>query len=283
MADEQSIGRRSRLFWLIEPMLFLLLAVASTWPLASQIDAAIPTGRERVATVPLFNLWTVWWNADRAEEGFANYWNAPIFAQAANAFALSETQPTTAVVSPVVWTSESRALAYNLYLLTMLVANGWAGSVLVRSLTNNRFVGICGGAALLLLPFVHWQLGVLQLAQLSGILLTLHFLIRFLTDYRMQDALLAGGAIGFCYLSCNYYGYQLCLTLLFALPVLLAKRCNIRRLATGGAVSVVVASTIILPIALTQLSTSSRHGWDRRAETVSRLSAVQDDYFRTLW
>jgi hypothetical protein len=66
MADEQSIGRRSRLFWLIEPMLFLLLAVASTWPLASQIDAAIPTGRERVATVPLFNLWTVWWNADRA-------------------------------------------------------------------------------------------------------------------------------------------------------------------------------------------------------------------------
>jgi len=283
MADEQSIGRRSRPFWLIEPMLFLLLAVASTWPLASQIDDAIPTGHEGVATVPLFNLWTVWWNADRVANGFANYWNAPIFAPAENAFALSETQPTTAVVAPVVWTSESRALAYNLYLLTMLVANGWAGSVLVRGLTNNRFVGICGGAALLLLPFVHWQLGVLQLTQLSGILLTLHFLIRFLTDYRMKDALLAGVATGFCYLSCNYYGYQLCLTLLFALPVLLAKRCNVRRLATGGAVSAVVAITIILPIALTQLSTSSRHSWDRRSETVSRLSAVQDDYLRTLW
>jgi len=283
MPHQQNAAEHVHPVWLWDVFVFLLLAVASTWPLASQIDAAIPTGRERVATVPLFNLWTVWWNADRAAEGFANYWNAPIFAPAENAFALSETQPTTAVVAPVVWTSESRALAYNLYLLTMLVANGWAGSVLVRGLTNNRFVGICGGAALLLLPFVHWQLGVLQLAQLSGILLTLHFLIRFLTDYRMNDALLAGVATGLCYLSCNYYGYQLCLTLLFALPVLLAKRCNVRRLATGGAIAVVVASAIILPIALPQLSTSSRHSWDRRSETVSRLSAVQDDYLRTLW
>lgn len=283
MADEQSIGRCSRLIWLIEPLLFLLLAVASTWPLARQIDRAIPTGQERVATVPLFNQWTVWWNADRAAEGFSNYWNAPIFVPSEIAFALSEAQPTTAVVAPVVWTSKSRALPYNLYLLTMLVANGWAGSLLIRGLTRNRWAGLCGGAALLLLPFVHWQLGVLQLTQLSGILLTLHFLIQFLTDYRMKDALLAGVAIGFCYLSCNYFGYQLCLTLLFALPVLLAKRCHLSRLATGGVVSVVVASTIILPIALTQLSASSQQSWDRRDETVTRLSAVQDDYFRAVW
>lgn len=283
MTDEQSIGRSSRLSWLIEPLLFLLLAVASTWPLARQIDDAIPTGRERVATVPLFNQWTVWWNADRAADGFANYWNAPIFAPCEIAFALSETQPTSAVVASVVWTSESRALPYNLYLLSILVANGWAGSVLVRGLTNNRFVGNCGGAAFLLLPFVHWQLGVLQLTQLSGILLTLHCLIRFLTDYRMNDALLAGGATGLCYLSCNYYGYQLCLTLLFALPVLLAKRCSLIRLAAGGAIAVVVASTVILPIVITQLSASSRQSWDRRDETVTRLSAVQDDYFRAVW
>ena len=268
---------------LIEPLLFLLLAVASTWPLARQIDRAIPTGRERVATVPLFNQWTVWWNADRAAEEFSNYWNAPIFAPSEIAFALSEAQPTTAVVAPVVWTSTSRALPYNLYLLTMLVANGWAGSLLIRGLTRNRLAGLCGGAALLLLPFVHWQLGVLQLTQLSGILLTLHFLIQFLTDYRMKDALLAGLATGFCYLSCNYFGYQLCLTLLFSLPVLLAKRCHLPRLGTGGVVSVVVASAIILPIALTQLSASSRQSWDRREETVTRLSAVQDDYFRAVW
>lgn len=283
MADEQSIGRSSRLFWLIELILFLLLAVASTWPLARQIDSAIPTGRERVATVPLFNQWTVWWNADRAAEGFANYWNAPIFAPSEISFALSETQPTTAVVAPVVWKSKSRALPYNLYLLTMLAANGWAGSVLVRGLTRNRLAGICGGAVFLLLPFVHWQLGVLQLAQLSGILLTLHFLIQFLTDYRMKDALLAGVTTGFCYSSCNYYGYQLCLTLLFALPVLLVKRCHLPRLAAGGVVSVVVASMIMLPVVLTQLSASSRQSWDRREETVTLLSAVQDDYFRAVW
>lgn len=268
---------------LFEVAFFVLLALFSTWPLAIQIDQAIPTGRERVATVPLFNLWTVWWNADRTGEGFADYWDAPIFAPSENSFALSETQPTTAVVAPVAWMSDSRALAYNLYLLVMLVANGWAGSLLVRSLTCNRFVGTCSGVLILLLPFVHWQLGVLQLSQLSGILLTLHFLIRFLTDYKLQDAVLAGAAIGFCYLTCNYYGYQLCLTLLFALPVLVAKRCNLRRLIFGSVITGIVISVIILPVVMTQLSTSSRQNWDRRVETVSRLSAVQNDYFRTLW
>ncbi len=268
---------------MFEAVFFLLLALASTWPLATQLDKAIPTGQERVATVPLFNLWTIWWNADRAAEGFANYWSAPIFAPADNAFALSETQSTTVVVAPVVWISDSRALAYNIYLLTMLVANGWAGSLLVRSLTRSRFAGTCSGAAILLLPFVHWQLGVLQLSQVSGILLTLHFLIRFLTEYRMKDAALTGAAIGFCYLACNYYGYQLCLTLLFALPLLLVKRCCFRRLIVGLVLMSAVASVMVLPVAVMQLSVSSRQNWDRRVETVYRLRAVQDDYFRTLW
>ncbi|MDA1159490.1 MAG: hypothetical protein O2983_07755 [Planctomycetota bacterium] len=270
-------------YTLLELTLFVLLAVFSTWPLATQLGQVIPTGQERVATVPLFNLWTIWWNADRAGEGFANYWDAPIFAPIENAFVLSETQPTTVVVAPVVWVTGSRALAYNLYLLTMLVANGWAGSILVRSLTCNRFVGTCSGAVMLLLPFVHWQLGVLQLSQVSGILLTLHFLIRFLTGYKMKDAALLGAAVGFCYLACNYYGYQLCLTLLFALPVLVVKRCCFYRVVAGFVIASVAASVMVLPVVAMQLSASNRQNWDRRAETVYSLSAVQADYFRTLW
>ncbi|MGZ0169106.1 MAG: hypothetical protein ACKVHE_06100 [Planctomycetales bacterium] len=73
MAGERSSEHVHRLSWLIEPVLFLLLALASTWPLVTQICTAIPQGRERVATVPLFNLWTVLWNADRVADGLANY------------------------------------------------------------------------------------------------------------------------------------------------------------------------------------------------------------------
>lgn len=283
MADERSCEQVHRMSWLIEPVLFLLLALASTWPLATQIHTTIPQGRERVATVPLFNLWTVWWNADRAGNWLTNYWDAPIFAPAEDTFVLSEAQPTTVLVAPFIWASESRTLAYNLFLLSVLTANGCSGSLVVRSLAGNRVGGLWGGAAILLLPFVHWQLGVLQLTSIFGILLSLHFLIRFLTGYELKDSLATGASIGLCYLSCNYFGYQLCLTLLFASPLLILRCCNVQRLGIGMVVTVAVASTIVLPVVAKQLSTSSQQNWDRRPDTVSRLSAVQGDYFHTLW
>ncbi len=261
----------------------MLLAVASTWPLGSRIGSAIPRGRERVATVPLFNLWTVWWNSDRAGRMFDGYWNAPIFAPSDHSFALSEAQPTTVLVAPVVWLSGSRTLAYNVYLLCMLTLNGWSGSLLLRSLTGSRLVGIWGGVALLLLPFVHWQLGVLQLTSISGVLLTLHFLFRFISGLRLKDAALTGVSIGFCYLSCNYYGYQLCLVLLLSSTVLLLSRTGFRKLVIGAAVASLIAGLIVGPVVSKQLSISGGQSWDRKLDTVRKLSASEYDYVRSLW
>ena len=123
----QEVAHDARLVWVFELSFFLLLAVASTWPLGSRIGSAIPKGTERVATVPLFNQWTIWWNADRAGRMFDGYWNAPIFVPSDHSFALSEAQPTTVLVAPVVWISGSRTLGYNAYLLCMLTLNGWSG------------------------------------------------------------------------------------------------------------------------------------------------------------
>lgn len=72
---------------LFEPLLFLALAVAATWPLATHLVGHLPLGSEEAATVPLFNLWIMWWNSDRAAAGFADYWQAPIFYPARDALA----------------------------------------------------------------------------------------------------------------------------------------------------------------------------------------------------
>ena len=253
---QQEVAHDARLAWAFELSLFLLLAVASTWPLVTRMESAIPQGCERVATVPLFNLWTIWWNADRAGSMLDRYWDAPIFAPSEKAFALSESQPTTIAVAPIVWILGSRTLAYNVYLLSMLVLNGWCGSLLVGSLTRNRLAGTWAGAALLLLPLVHWQLGVLQLTSISGVVLTLHFLIRFIDDLRPKDALLTGVSIGFCYLSCNYYGYQLCLVLLFSSIALIVKHSSLRQFVVGSVVIVLVAGLIVQPVVGVQLSVS---------------------------
>ena len=280
---QQEVAHDARLAWAFELSLFLLLAVASTWPLVTRMESAIPQGCERVATVPLFNLWTIWWNADRAGSMLDRYWDAPIFAPSEKAFALSESQPTTIAVAPIVWILGSRTLAYNVYLLSMLVLNGWCGSLLVGSLTRNRLAGTLAGAALLLLPLVHWQLGVLQLTSISGVVLTLHFLIRFIDDLRPKDALLTGVSIGFCYLSCNYYGYQLCLVLLFSSIALIVKHSSLRQLVVGSVVIVLVAGLIVQPVVGVQLSVSGEQSWERKLDTVWRLSALAADYLRTPW
>ena len=54
-------------------------------------------GSSQVATVPLFNLWTIWWNADRLRHGLKDYWDAPIFYPERDTFAFSEPQPTTMI------------------------------------------------------------------------------------------------------------------------------------------------------------------------------------------
>lgn len=286
MAEPQSRVRCPFSVRLAELLFFLALAVASTWPLVSRFDSAIPRGQEKAATVPLFNLWTVWWNADRVSALWSDYWDAPIFAPAENAFALSESQPVTGIVAPAVWLSESRALPYNVYLLLVLTANGWCGSLLIRSWTGSRLAGLWGGAALSLLPFVHWQLGVLQLISLSGILLTLHFLRRFFRDHKLIDAALTGASIGFCYLSCNYYGYQLGLVLLLSWPLLLRRMrqtSRLRQLIVGLILCTVTAGSLIFPIASVQLSKAADNEWDRERDLVARLSATQDDYWRSAW
>ncbi len=178
---------------LAEALLFLALAVWGTWPLGRHFLTAISQGTEGVATVPLFNLWTLWWNADRLAHGLAGYWNAPIFHPAERTFAFSEPQPPHMAVAPLFWLTGHLGFAVNAYQLLSLTLNGLLGAWVCRLLlapttvdaatSGTDLVGteasnaatnrwetcgrdvaplLCGGM-LVLLPYVHWQLGVLQL------------------------------------------------------------------------------------------------------------------------
>lgn len=120
----------------------------------------------------MFNVWTIWWNADRLLHAGSGYWDAPIFYPTRDSFAFSEPQPTTVLVAPVLWASGSRVLAYNVYLWLSLLLNGLFAERLLRLVGTRRIVALGGGAAMVLLPLVHWQMGVLQLVPVWGILWT---------------------------------------------------------------------------------------------------------------
>lgn len=152
--------------------LYVLLALWTTWPLVLYPTTRLPLGTEVARTVPLFNAWTIWWNADRVLHGWNGYWDAPIFHPSKNTFAFSEPQPTTMVVAPVLWLTDSRVLAYNIYLWGSLVLNGLMAQRLLRLVGVGGAIAIGGGAAMVMLPIAHWQLGVLQLVPVWGILWT---------------------------------------------------------------------------------------------------------------
>ncbi len=270
----------------------LALAVTVTWPLAARGGNSLPLGGESVATVPLLNVWTVWWNADRLRSGLASYWDAPIFHPARGAFAFSEAQPVTGIVAPVTWLG-GPVLAYNVYLLASLALNGWTTLALLRRLDVGPWAARGGAALMIVLPFVHWQSGVLQLVPLWGVLWTVLELQRLgmkdegsgmsdesvsarsaaretsptsthsgsfiahlssLIPHRSSfiAGLRLGVAFGVTYLACNHYGLFLSVLLTVSGAWLLGRRLRERKAWAALALAAGVAATLTAPVVAVQ-------------------------------
>ena len=101
-------------------------------------------------------------------------------------FALSEPQPTSAIVAPLAWWGRGPALAYNAYVLLILTLNGYSGFRLLRRLKFEWWAAVCGGVMVLLLPFVQWKLGVLHLIVMCGMVWTLHALVALFEHPRLR-------------------------------------------------------------------------------------------------
>lgn len=303
--------RPGTLRWLT---LYVLLSLVIQWPLVGSIATHISYGYETEATVPLLNVWTVWWNANRAAAGFHRYWDSPIFFPTESTFVFSEAQPTSLVVAPILWATENRCLAYNVYQLLILSLNGYAAHCLLIRLGHLPWLAFCGGVMSQILPFVMWQFGVVQLTTLFGIYWTVHTVLDLFgtasADGGVPNTNLSGTAssnpvndvgdqatrswtrglrLGLAftatYLACNYWGLFL---------VILLIPCSVcfwnRRLLTIGfwrdvAVAVVIAVALIGPFAFMQRNLSRQHGWhaSRSADLVQSLSAHPRDHTDVPW
>ncbi|MBW3599116.1 MAG: hypothetical protein KY475_17830, partial [Planctomycetes bacterium] len=239
--------------------LYLILGVAATWPLAAKIGTALPQGTEPVATVPLFNAWTVWWNCHCASAMYDKYWDAPIIHPAEDAFAFSEPMPLTALALPLLAATGNLAIAYNTLLLLALALNGWSGYHVARRLGVESWLAMAGGAMVETIPFVFNELGVLQLAPLFGILGLWICLDEFAQAPSLRWAGLLGGSFALTYYLCTYYA-------LFLLPVLpipamwlLGRKLLAVRTWGMLLLSGVLAATLMAPSLAAQLRVGRRY------------------------
>ena len=259
--------------------LCLLAAIVATWPLLPALASALPLGTEHEATVPLFNLWSLWWDADRVPHGFLGLWNAPIFHPLEGTFTFSEPMLLQGVaLSPLWWMGAPPAAVYNLAILLTLVCNGLATRSLARALGAPRGAALLAALAGVTLPYTAKVLGVLPVLPLFGTVWALAALIRFGKEGGWRPAALAVLAFAAQFLA----GEQMALLslpflLLAGLAALAEQRFRARPLATLGALAV-LGAVVLSPIARTVGSFHEKYGFQRSEEVVAALSARGRDF-----
>ena len=250
IGDRRQVKSTARFFRLLaEWALFLALTVAATWPVGHRAGTHIPIGSEPAATVPLLNLWTMWWNVDRIDQGYHDYWDAPIRYPTSGSFALSEPQPATGWIAWPLWHSlPGTAWVYNTLLILYLTLNGWISCQLLKRLRLAWLAAVTGGAMVCLLPLLHQQIGVFQLAALWGVVWTLLAIVRLRRRPALRHGLHLGVAFAVTYLLCSYYGLFLGMLLLCCSPLLLGRQLLTKRFWLAAATALLTAAGLVAPV-----------------------------------
>jgi hypothetical protein len=131
------------------------------------------------------------------------------------------------------------------------------------------------------LPIVHWQLGVLQLVSLWGVVWTVAALRKTGLRCRVRDGVHVGVAFACTYLLCNYVGLMLSMILLCSTPFWFGRRWRDRRwwLSCGTAVLTVIL--LLGPVVPRQREVAKRQGIEFSQRTITKLSVVPADFWTT--
>ncbi len=136
---------------------------------------------------------------------------------------------------------------------------------------------------MLMLPYVHWQLGVLQLVPMFGVIWTIYALWKFGGSPTIIRSLLLGTAFAVTYFLCNYHGLFLSLLLILSGVWLVGKNLWNWRAGLKLLPGAVWCLLLIGPMILHQRHVSHQHDWTRPPELIQRQSAQWGDFTATPW
>lgn len=269
----------------LDLVLYAAMACAVLRPLVTDLARTVPMGTEGYTTVPYAMAWTFWWQADRLAHGLVGFWDAPIFHPTEHTFALSETNTLGALLmAPVTLLSGSHALGHNLFLLLALALNGFSASRLLMAIGARRLVALAGGAAVLMLPQPHQEIGVLPLVPVFGIVWSLHALLRWTRRPTWGSGALVGLALAVTYLLCFQYALFL-VVMVGALGWLFLRRDLLRpRPLATLLLGAVLSGGLVAPVVTAQVgAVTEEAGFTRKKKKVEGLACEPRHYARTPW
>ena len=270
------LDRRS----LVALALFIVLAVAHTWPLAS---APGTLSRNDTADTVLHE-WTLAWIAHQLPRDPVHLFDTNIFHPEKNTLAYSDHLFVQGVMAaPIIWAGGSPVLAYNLVLIAGFALTGWAACFLVMTWTESWWAGVLSGSLMAFNAFTLTRLPQLQDQHLEFFPLALLALDRLLERPRVRTALWLAGWYVLEALTCGY-------VLVFAflsLAVSAAARPEqwaghrFRAFLRPLAATAVVCAVTLVPFLLPYMRVSREQGLTRSLEEVGLYSAHVSDYLST--
>ena len=245
----------------------LALSLIEQRALLSAIAASVPHDLGD----PLLTTWIFWWNAQHLPLT-ADYWNAPAFAPAPNALALSETLlGLTWLTTPAQWLGASPVTAHNLIYLVTPLLNGLSTYWLCLTLVGRHDAAFVGALAVAFAPYQASQVSHVQTRALFWMPVALVGLHRYWQtgQWRWLGCLTAGVVLNA--LTCGYFLLYFSVLLGIAIVWLTLATRDLRKAArVAGAMAVALA--ILWPIIGTFRAVQQDWQLRRRTEEIEALS-----------
>jgi hypothetical protein len=261
-------------------VLFILLAIIHTWPLATA-----PGRLSRNDTHDtVHHEWILAWDAHQLAHDPLRLSDTNTFYPERDTLAYSDHLIVQAVMAaPLLWSGASPVLAYNVVLIAGLALTGWTTSLVVGKWTGNRVAGIFSGSLMAFNAFTLTRFAEIQDQHLEFFPLVLWALDRLLALRRIRDAVHLSVWFVLQALTCGYILVFTALSLVAAVAVRPADWIGPRFRRTAGLLLLSAGAAVLAltPFLLPYLRVSRGEGFTRSTGEVSLYSAHLTDYLAT--
>ena len=261
-------------------VLFVGLAIAHTWPLAS----APRTWSRNDNADTVLHEWIMAWVTHQAVHDPIHLFDANIFYPERHTLAYSDPLFVEAVIAaPLLWAGASPVLAYNIVLIAGFALTGWAMSLVIAGWTGSLLAGVLSGTLAAFNAFTLTRLPQIQDQHLEFFPLVLVALDRLLATPRARHALKLAGWFVLQALTGTYF-------LVFSAIAIVAATATRPREWLGArsraflpwaALSACVALVLLTPILWPYYVVSRDQGLSRSLDETALYSAHLTDYLAT--
>jgi hypothetical protein len=271
-------SRSFAISWPTTLILYLVLTIAMTWPLAAGLTRDVPGDLGD----SLLNMWILGWMAEgvprvlSGEMSLGELWNANIFHPEPLALAFSEHLFGQALqILPVYHLTHNLILAYNLLFLSTFALSGFAMYLLVRDITGNRSAAFVAGLIYAFVPYRLAQLAHIQSLSSQWMPFALYGFYRHIKTGRGKPLIGGTAALLMQNWSCGYYLiYFTPFVVLFVIhQIFAAGRAREWKAWVAFAVAALVVAAGTWPFLTLYLDAQRLYGFKREISEVVAYSA----------